>query len=212
MYWRETPAVPSTLPLLPQILAALRPDDRILDLGCGGGRILAELAGHGLGRLHCGLDINLPSLALARKKHLAVALADLTARLPLADASCDVCFLQAVLTCLVPASRRLAILREARRVTRRVLAVADFLQNWDLPLYRARYEAGPGETGEAGSFLVREGDTVLYAAHHCTIPELTELLAAAGFTVTFLETPQVRTRSGNILRGVVLMARPEASV
>ena len=206
MYWRETASVPSTLPLLPEVLACLGPDDTILDLGCGAGRVLAELAGHGLGRRHLGVDINPPSLVLARDKGLAVVQADLAA-LPLADACCDAGFFQAVLTCLVPEARRLAVLREARRVIRRVLCLADFLQNWDLPLYKARYEAGVVETGEAGSFVVREQGRVLYAAHHFTVEELTGLLAATGFAVTFLATPRVRTRSGNVVRGLVLTAR-----
>lgn len=206
-YWREAAAVPSTLPLLPEILSRLRPDDRILDLGCGAGRMLADLAGRGLGRLRLGLDINPPSLAAARDKGLDVVRADLTA-LPLADACCDACLLSAVMTCLVPASRRLAVLREARRVTRRVLCLADFLRNWDLPLYRARYEAGRAETGEPGSFLVRDGQgEVLYAAHHFTLEELRELLRASGFAVEYVTTPRVRTRSGNEVRGVVLTAR-----
>lgn len=207
MYWNETSAVPSTLPLLPEVSAQLRPDDRILDCGCGAGRILGELAGQGAGRFLCGLDINAPSLGLAAAKGFPVIRADLAAPLPLADASVDVCFLQAVLTCLVPEATRRAVLGEIRRVTRRVLAVADFLQNWDLPLYRARYAAGPAETGEAGSFLVRQAGRVLYAAHHFTPEELTALLADAGFAVAFSETPLVRTRSGNIVRGIVLAAR-----
>jgi SAM-dependent methyltransferase len=207
MYWRETPAVPSTLPLASGVLAALRPDDRILDCGCGAGRVLAELAGQGLGRFHCGLDINPPSLGSARDRGFPVARADLTDPLPLADASVDACCLQAVLTCLVPAATRLAVLRQVRRVTRRVLAVGDFLQNWDLPLYRQRYEAGLLETGEAGSFVVREAGRVLYAAHHFTVEELTALLAEAGFAVDSLETPLVRTRSGNVVRGILLSAR-----
>ena len=206
MYWREVAAVPSTLPLLPEILAFVRPEDAILDLGCGAGRVLSELAGQGLGRAHYGLDINLPSLTAARGKGHAVLAAELTA-LPVRDDAVDVCFLQAVLTCLVPAAVRLAVLREACRVTRRVLCLADFLQNWDLPLYRDRYTAGLAETGETGSFLVREGDRVLYSAHHFTIEELTALLAAAGFTVAHLEMPFVRTRSGNRLRGVILAAQ-----
>jgi SAM-dependent methyltransferase len=205
MYWRVTPAVPSTLPLLPEILSLLRPADSILDCGCGAGRVLSELAGQGLGHARFGLDINPPSLTAARDKGFPVMQAEVAA-LPLRHGACDVCFLQAVLTCLVPAARRLAVLREIRRVTRRLLCLADFLQNWDLPLYRDRYTSGLAETGEVGSFLVREAGKVLYPAHHSTVDELSALLASAGFTIVFLETPYVRTRSGNTVRGVVLAA------
>jgi SAM-dependent methyltransferase len=208
MYWREASAVPSTLPLPPGLLASLRPDDRILECGCGAGRVLAELAGQGLGRVHFGLDINPPSLLAARNRGFPVAQADLTAPLPLADAALDVCLLQAVLTCLTPAAVRLGLLRQIRRVTRRVLSVGDFLQNWDLPLYRKRYETGLVETGEQGSFVVREAGHVLYTAHHFTLEELAALLGEAGFAVTTLETPIVRTRSGNRVRGILLSARP----
>lgn len=206
MYWREIPAVPSTLPLAPAVLSALRPDDRILDCGCGAGRVLAALAAKGLGRLHIGLDINPPSLRAARDQGFPVAMADLAAPLPLAEGAVDVCFLQAVLTCVVPAAARLALLREVRRVTGRLLAIGDFLRNPDLPLYRERYATGLAETGEEGSFVVREGDRVLYPAHHFTEEELRALLAEAGFAVATLETPSVRTRSGNVVRGVLLSA------
>lgn len=206
MYWRDIPAVPSTLPLAAAVLAAVRPDDRILDCGCGAGRVLAELAEQGLGRVHMGLDINPPSLRAAQDRGFPVAMADLAAPLPLGDAVVDVCFLQAVLTCIVPMAARLALLREIRRVTRRLLSVADFLRNPDLPLYRERYARGVAETGEEGSFVVRDGDRVLYPAHHFTEEELCALLAEAGFTVATLETPLVRTRSGNVVRGVLLSA------
>ena len=88
----------------------------------------------------------------------------------------------------------------------RVLCIADFLQNWDLPYYRARYEAGLAETGEQGTFLVREGGRVLYAAHHFTLEELAGLLDEAGFVLAHVATPRVRTRSGQDVRGVVLAA------
>ncbi len=206
MYWSETGQVPSTLSLDSRVRAFLRPKDRIVDLGCGQGRILGELAALGLGSRHVGVDINGPSLARAKQVGFSVIQANLTA-LPVVDNAFDVGILHAVLTTLVPAAARLAVLREARRVVGRVLAVADFLQNWDVPLYRARYEAGLAETGEPGSFVVRENGRVLYPAHHFTVEELTGLLAAAGFAVEFLDTPRVRTRSGNVVRGVVLAAR-----
>ena len=207
MYWNTTAKVPSTLELVPEVASFLSPGDRIVDLGCGAGRVLGELAGRGCyGRL-AGADRNLPSLRLAGERGLPVVRAEL-ATLPFADATFDAGILHAVLTTLVPRTRRAAVLLEARRVVRRVLCLADFLLNPDIPLYKARYDAGVSETGEAGSFLVRgdDGGTVLYAAHHHTMQELSELLHEAGFRVAYAAAPLVRTRSGNIIRGVVLAA------
>jgi ubiquinone/menaquinone biosynthesis C-methylase UbiE len=205
MYWDKTSSVPSTLSMNTNIRACLRPEDRVIDLGCGSGRMLAELAEDGVTGKKIGVDRNLPSLRQALERGFPAARADLAA-LPFVAGSFDAGILHAVLTTVLPHAARLAVLAEARRVGCRVLCIADFLQNWDLPYYRARYEAGEAETGERGSFLVREGDEVLYAAHHFTLDELSGLLDAAGFRVTFVDTPPVRTRSGNVVRGVSLAA------
>jgi len=205
MYWDKASSVPSTLKLEENVLRYLRADDRIVDLGCGGGRTLAALQAAGIGRRLVGVDRNPPSLRQAGQRGLPVLRADLV-DLPFADGAFDVGILHAVLTTLVPREICRAVLVEARRVVTRVLCVADFLQNWDLPYYQARYESGRIETGEPGSFLVREGDTVLYAAHHFTMMELSGLLAAAGFRVAYAAAPRVRTRSGKDVRGVVLAA------
>ena len=205
MYWTTAPGVPSTLDLPPAVRAFLAPGDRMLDLGCGPGRTLGALRQAGLGRVHVGADANPPSLALAAGAGFPVVRAELSA-LPVADAAFDVGILQAVLTTIPTPEARLAVLREARRVVTRVLCLGDFLQNWDLPYYQARYEAGLAETGEAGSFLVREGEAVLYQAHHFTPDELADLLGRAGFAVAEAIYPAVRTRSGNLVRGIALAA------
>lgn len=205
MYWSSAPRVPSTLDIAPDVLALFRPDDRVIDLGCGPGRTLTSLRAAGLGRLHVGADANPPSLTLAAAAGLPVVRADLTA-LPVADAAFDVGILQAVLTTIPDPGQRLAVLREARRTVTRMLCLGDFLRNDDLPYYRARYQAGLAETGEPGSFVVREGGRALYQAHHFTLEELTGLLGQAGFTAGRVLTPIVRTRSGNLVRGVSLAA------
>jgi ubiquinone/menaquinone biosynthesis C-methylase UbiE len=207
MYWDKTSSVPSTLSLNANIRAYLRPEDRVIDLGCGSGRMLAELAEDGVTGIKIGVDRNLPGLRQALERGFPAARADLAA-LPFVAASFDAGILHAVLTTVLPRAARLAVLAEAGRVGCRVLCIADFLQNWDLPYYRARYEAGEAETGERGSFLVREGGEVLYAAHHFTLDELSGLLDEAGFRVAFVDTPLVRTRSGNVVRGVSLAAVP----
>jgi SAM-dependent methyltransferase len=207
MYWKTTASVPSTLEIAPAVQALIAPGARILDLGCGPGRSLAELRQAGCGRFFVGADCNLPSLRLAADKNLPVVRADLAA-LPLAGGSFDVGILQAVLTTVERPKARLAVLAEARRVVTGLLCLGEFLRNPDLPYYRARYEAGLAETGEAGSFLVREGGVVLYQAHHFTMQELDGLLARAGFGLVCAAYPMVRTRSGNCVKGVSLAARP----
>lgn len=203
MYWDKTSSVPSSLTLDPRVAAYLKPRDRVLDLGCGAGRMLGEMAG--TGRFAVGADRNFPSLAVAADRGYRVARAELAA-LPFADDAFDAGIIHAVLTTLNPRQARLEVLAEARRVGCKVLCVADFLQNWDLPYYAARYEAGLPETGEAGSFVVRDEDKVLYTAHHFTLDELHDLFAAVGYRVAFADTPKVRTRSGKTVTGVVLAA------
>ncbi|EFL51336.1 Methyltransferase type 11 [Solidesulfovibrio fructosivorans JJ]] len=203
MYWDETSGVPSSLILDPRVAAYLKPNARVLDLGCGAGRMLGEMAG--TGRFAVGADRNFPSLAAAADQGCRVVRADLAA-LPFADDAFDAGIIHAVLTTLNPRQVRLDVLAEARRVGCRVLCVADFLQNWDLPYYTARYEAGLPETGEAGSFVVREEGRVLYTAHHFTLEELEGLFGAVGYRVAFADTPKVRTRSGKTVTGVVLAA------
>jgi SAM-dependent methyltransferase len=206
MYWETAASVPSSLELVPQVRTRIGPRDRIVDLGCGPGRTLAGLRRDGLGACHVGADCNPPSLALAAGLGLAVVRADLAA-LPFADGSFDVAVLQAVMTTLPTPAVRLAVLAQARRVVRGLLCLGDFLRNPDLPYYRARYEAGLAETGEAGSFLVREDGEVLYQAHHFTFEELEALLSQAGFGVVQAAFPRVKTRSGNVVAGVSLAAK-----
>ena len=205
MYWTTAHCVPSTLDVPPAVRSFLVPGDRMIDLGCGPGRTLAGLRQAGLGRFHVGVDANPPSLALAAGAGFPVVRSELAA-LPVADAAFDVGILQAVLTTIPGSEARLAVLREARRVVTRVLCLGDFLQNWDQPYYKARYEAGLAETGQTGSFMVREGGAVLYEAHHFTPDELFGLLGRAGFAVAEVVYPTVRTRSGNLVRGVFLAA------
>jgi SAM-dependent methyltransferase len=206
MYWETAAAVPSSLELVPEVRARIGPRDHIIDLGCGPGRTLDGLRRGGLGASHVGADCNPPSLALAAGLGLAVVRADLAA-LPFADSAFDVAVLQAVMTTLPTPTARLAVLAEARRVVKGLLCLGDFLRNPDLPYYRTRYEAGLIETGEDGSFLVREGGTVLYQAHHFSFEELEALLSQTGFGVVQAAFPRVKTRSGNLVAGVSLAAK-----
>ncbi len=70
------------------LLAAVRGRARLLELGVGTGRLLADLARAPGTRVAVGIDVSAAMLAEAARKHLAVARAD-AHHLPFADARFD---------------------------------------------------------------------------------------------------------------------------
>lgn len=217
-YWKTAGRVPSTLDVDPAFAALIGPGDSLLDMGCGDGRSLAEMAerpecGRGVGRvgsapLWAGVDVNPPGLRAAMARGLpgvAFVRGDLGC-LPFAAKCFDYGVMHAVLTTLETPGARLAVLCEAARVLRRGLSFSDFLLTPGIPLYRERYQRGFVETGEQGTFRVMENDRHLYTAHHYTLEELRELFQAAGFHTLQMRRVTSRTRSGNEINGVVGMA------
>jgi len=160
------------------------------------------------GGVYTGLDVNLPSLKRAVKRH-QVARGE-GGRLPFKPASFDLVLLRAVLTVLVDPAERLAVVREALRVCRNVVGIQDFLLTEDLPLYAARYAEGFSLSGQPGTFPVRRerSGEVLYWAKHFSLDELSKLITEAGGRVGAVNEVPAPTRSGNIIRGVVLLAHP----
>lgn len=206
-YWSRLRKVPSTLTFHPAFLERLDPSWRVADLGCGEGLTMAALAQRGQGRL-VGVDVGGPGLATASAKGVAGACfvrGDLR-RLPLADGSCQAAMFHAVLTTLPTPADRLAVLAEARRVATRLVYLADFLLTPEDPYYLARYEQGLAETGEWGTFIVREGERRLYTAHHYTESELRDCMAAVGLRPVLFEPGRFTTRSGKVINGVWMMA------
>ena len=202
--WRSADAVPSSLPMPELFLGALRPGMRVLDVGCGEAWIGCEAERCGV--RYVGVDVNRASLARASSRRLVAA--GEGACLPFADAAFDMVMLRAVLTVLVDPLELDGVLREAFRVCRGVVGIQDFLQTWENPLYAARYEEGLKLVGRHGVFPVREGDTLLYWARHFTLDELAGLIVQAGGTVAEVVEGPSPTRSGNLIRGVALLARP----
>jgi SAM-dependent methyltransferase len=145
------------------LLPHLRPDMRLLDLGCGPGSITAGL-GQQAGVAAFGVDLD-----AVRIESVPVAAAD-GAALPFADASFDALFANAVLQHVHDPS---AVLREARRVARpgAVIGVGD--ADWGGALVH------PADPAIDRAFEIRErmrnrGDVRVGRA-------LRDLLAGAGF-------------------------------
>lgn len=206
MDWRTAPTVPTSLAMPDLFLQQVHPGVRALDIGCGEAGIGVQV--QEAGGVYTGLDLNLPSLRRAAKR-FQVALGE-GGRLPFRTASFDLVFLRAVLTVLVDPAQRLGVVREAMRVCRGVVGIQDFLLTPEQPLYAARYAEGHSLRGQRGVFPVRQdgGEGVLYWAKHFSLDELEELIREAGGRVAAVSEVQAPTRSGNIIRGVVLLAHP----
>ena len=131
---------------------------RVLDLGCGYGRTLAELARAGYDNI-IGLDFSPLMLVRCRSTLPDVALVQACAQaLPLRDHSVDLVLLLAVLTCLPRDDDQRTLLREILRVLcpGGLLYISDLLLNSDsrnLERY-ARYAA---QNGTYGVFELLEG-------------------------------------------------------
>jgi len=139
-------------------LAAPGPSGTVVDVGCGNGMYLAELARRGFGGRVLGVDLSLGMLAAARQRLAAalvpvgpapVALANAdAAALPLRDGAADLAFAMHMLYHVPDPAEAL---RELRRVTRsggRVVIVLNGAGH--LRELRAAVAAARGEAAPAG--------------------------------------------------------------
>ena len=207
--------IPGTLELFPVFYQFFQPDFRILDLGCGSGRICLNLADQGYSRV-TGLDINQHGLAGARTEALGLApnpapffvLGDAQA-MPFPNSLFQGLIMQAVLTTIVDAEKRRLIAAEVARVlgSQGRLYLAAFGQTWTSPLYRARYEAGLAQGLPPGTFTAPNSQTGQpeYLARHFTKEELSDLWRGAGLVTEYYEQQVFVTRTGNQINGHVMV-------
>ena len=202
--------IPGTMELFPAFFDIFMPDWRILDLGCGTGRICERLLDAGFQNIH-GMDINEDGLRLARTRcreaHYSVGDASV---LPYADAGFDGVFMQAVLTTITNPDERARTMKEIARILRRPgrLYMAVFGMTPEQPAYQARYREGLKKGHPEGTFEVTDPKTgrLLYLARHFTKPELTALLSEAGFRIMHYQADVFTTRTGNRINGHVVVA------
>lgn len=160
---------------------------RILDYGCGYGRMLTELSEAGFSNL-VGADFSEAMLRRAQEETNAPALIRNDGHaLPFRNDSFDAVLLFAVLTCIPDSDEQQRLISESKRVLRAdgVLYISDLLVNTD-ERNRERYERNAEKFGCYGVFELPEGVVV---RHHRKdwIDELLnpfEQLEYAPFTVT----------------------------
>lgn len=175
-----------------RLRALLTHDSRILDLGCGYGRTLADLAQTGYRNL-IGADPSAAMIAAARQRVPTAALHVFQPpELPFADGSIDAVLLFTVLTCVPSDDGQRALIREATRVLRRggLLYLSDLWLQRDARNVR-RYEHDRATYGVYGVFALSEG--VVFRHHDRRwVDELTSEL-----TRVALDDFRVRTMDGH---------------
>jgi SAM-dependent methyltransferase len=166
-YWNQVgPTKPFAHPVnIEQLSRWVSPTSRILDYGCGYGRVLGLLHGHGYTDL-IGVDPAPAMVAVARQSFPGLSLDTLDnyQKINLPDASVDAVLLFTVLTCVPSNEGHRAIISEITRVLRAsgLLYISDmFLQNDSRNV--ERYIRDEKKHGIYGIFDLSEGATV---RHH----------------------------------------------
>jgi SAM-dependent methyltransferase len=197
-YWnRMGPNKPFGHPVnLDRLSRCLSPGSRILDLGCGYGRVLGLLFEQDYHNL-IGFDPAPTMIEIARTRFPAIEFKELNSApsLPLPDNSVDATILFSVLTCVPTDEGQRAIVDEVRRVLRPggLLYISDLWLQAD-ERNRKRYARDEPKYGIYGVFDLPEGVTV---RHHDPrwIEELTQGFASVG-----LDHVDVVTMNGNSAR------------
>ncbi|WP_370418678.1 class I SAM-dependent methyltransferase [Streptomyces sp. QH1-20] len=205
-YWETTGAARTfTHPLDPELLSRyFSVDDRILDYGCGYGRLLAQLAERGYRDVR-GVE---PSAALVDRGHKEHPELRIThfeePPLPFEDGLFDAALLFAVLTSIPDAEDRERAVAEVGRLVRPggVLYISDVpLQTDERSV--GRYRAQERETGAYGVFRIDDGGVFV----HQSPESFHALLGRHGFTVETEERRRTPTLDGHTDLSLQVIAR-----
>ncbi len=206
-YWNRVAEEKSfTHPLNAGWLARwVQPDARILDYGCGYGRVLRDLASLGFANA-IGVDSSALMIDRGRREDPRLDLRVIDGLpVPLAEQSFDLVLLFAVLTCIASDTDQSGLVAELFRLLR----PGGLLYLSDMPLQtdtrnEARYDAGFGRFGTYGVFEIDDGAVL---RHHAD-GHFEALLS--GFEPVEREAIAIMTMNGNSATAVQILARRPA--
>ncbi len=181
----------------------VKPDARILDYGCGYGRLLSDLAALGYTNA-AGIDRSAAMIARGRRECPELDLRVAAGAAPFADESFDLVLLFAVLTCVAADGDQRSLIADIVRLLR----PGGLIYVSDMPLQsdernRARYAAA-GRFGVYGVFETEDGGVL---RHHAEA-HFDALLA--GFEPVERQAIAIRTMNGNPATAVQILARLRA--
>lgn len=190
-----------------KLIESIGINSKILEIGCGTGRVLNSVIDYGHKGPLYGIDWSLSSLNIT-KNHLEktnMSLGD-CCNLPYKNDSFDCCILSALLTCFIEDDDLLCILEEAKRVTKSsgIVFISDFLLSVKVKNI-IRYTNGFIKYRCFGAFFANQ------PFRHFRLPQLNQLISSAGLQT--IETKIMNTKSwhGHTERGVYIVCRKQIS-
>ncbi len=111
---------------------AVTEDARILDVGCGYGRVMNQLYQEGFKKI-CGIDFSVKMIERGKNLYPHLDFKEYNTQFPVKNSSCDAVILIAVLTCIIENDDQEQLMDEIQRVLKPggILYINDFLLNRD---------------------------------------------------------------------------------
>lgn len=193
--------IPANLPLSEKIDGYIRPGAKVLDIGCGYGRLSDFFVSRGC--RYYGIDVNSSAIEAARRNAVAKRefhrnysefLVGDVEKTYFPPRFFDVLVAQGTLACMDLDGRT-----RANAEMKRICKEGSILHITELDLLsdEAFYRAQQQKTGEYGTVTMRlDGSGFGYTTHHFSRRELVELLGC-GWEILLEEHPVLTTKNGN---------------
>lgn len=181
----------------------------VFDFGCGVGNTLKELDNNNYLKL-VGYDLNKNAIEVAETKkfnNIIEFYSDESTFIQMKD-TFEIINMKAVLSCIYGIQERINILKKLKEklLDNGKIIIIDFFQNEEIEYYKQRYIENEKITKEYGTFLVKENNgKEMYYSHHFSQEELRFIAEQSNLDIMHLEEDYFTSRSGNNLKGFVLI-------